>query len=248
MLRGLIGHAAMVGAEVPAVGGPRDLDALLYPPRPPPVQAGPGSRVRARRGRHRPRGRSGRLLPRVDVQRHGPGPGDPRYRGRPPARELPQRGLAPAHDPLPRDPPDEHGRRLRGRPAGRAVHVRVPGAARGPPPLPLPRDAAQEAHPQGPLRRVHHRPEGAAPAGAGARHGDERLRHGRRRREQLLHGQRPLVLLREVPDPRSALGARADLPREPHRVRPDQLVPPARRLLPATSPPARATTGSTPTR
>jgi FtsP/CotA-like multicopper oxidase with cupredoxin domain len=29
---GPIGHAAMVGAEVPAVGGPRDLDALLYPP------------------------------------------------------------------------------------------------------------------------------------------------------------------------------------------------------------------------
>jgi manganese oxidase len=25
------GHAAMIGAEVPAVGGPRDLDALLYP-------------------------------------------------------------------------------------------------------------------------------------------------------------------------------------------------------------------------
>src|SRR5688572_10060052 len=30
--RGASGHAAMIGAEVPAVGGPRDLDALLYPP------------------------------------------------------------------------------------------------------------------------------------------------------------------------------------------------------------------------
>jgi FtsP/CotA-like multicopper oxidase with cupredoxin domain len=29
---GALGHAAMIGAEVPAVGGPRDLDALLYPP------------------------------------------------------------------------------------------------------------------------------------------------------------------------------------------------------------------------
>ena len=29
-------------------------------------------------------------------------------------------GVAPAHDPLPRDPPDEHGRRLRDRRAGRA--------------------------------------------------------------------------------------------------------------------------------
>src|SRR5688572_23317991 len=30
--RGAMGHAAMIGAEVPAVGGPNDLDALLYPP------------------------------------------------------------------------------------------------------------------------------------------------------------------------------------------------------------------------
>jgi FtsP/CotA-like multicopper oxidase with cupredoxin domain len=43
-------------------------------------------------------------------------------------------------------------------------------------------------------------PEGAAPAGEGARDGDERLRHGRRRRQQLLHRQRAHVLLRQVPD------------------------------------------------
>jgi FtsP/CotA-like multicopper oxidase with cupredoxin domain len=35
---GPIGHAAMVGEDVPAVGGPHDLDALLYPP---PRQPGP---------------------------------------------------------------------------------------------------------------------------------------------------------------------------------------------------------------
>ena len=29
-----MGHAAMIGEEVPAPGGPRDLDALTYPPRP----------------------------------------------------------------------------------------------------------------------------------------------------------------------------------------------------------------------
>jgi hypothetical protein len=29
---GATGHAAMVGAGVPAVGGPNDLDALLFPP------------------------------------------------------------------------------------------------------------------------------------------------------------------------------------------------------------------------
>ena len=27
-----LGHAAMIGEQAPAVGGPRDLDALLYPP------------------------------------------------------------------------------------------------------------------------------------------------------------------------------------------------------------------------
>jgi FtsP/CotA-like multicopper oxidase with cupredoxin domain len=31
-LGGALGHAAMVGDEAPAVGGPNDLDALLYPP------------------------------------------------------------------------------------------------------------------------------------------------------------------------------------------------------------------------
>jgi FtsP/CotA-like multicopper oxidase with cupredoxin domain len=31
-IHGPIGHAAMVGEEAPAVGGPNDLDALLYPP------------------------------------------------------------------------------------------------------------------------------------------------------------------------------------------------------------------------
>src|ERR1700754_645194 len=27
-----LGHAAMIGEDAPAVGGPRDLEALLYPP------------------------------------------------------------------------------------------------------------------------------------------------------------------------------------------------------------------------
>ena len=222
----------MIGAEVPAVGGPNDLDALLYPPPALPYRPGRVREYDAHRDRRRARGRAGRLLPRVGLQRDRSRTRDPRDRGRPAARELRQRRVASAHDPLPRHPSDEHGRRLRGRRAGRPVHVRVRGQAGGPAPLPLPRDAAEEAHPQGPLRRVHRRPEGAAPARAGARHGDERLRHGRRRREQLLHRQRALVLLRALPDPREALRARPDLPREPHGVRPDQLVPPARGLLP----------------
>jgi len=35
-----MGHAAMFGEGVPAVGGPHDLDALLYPPPALPHQAG----------------------------------------------------------------------------------------------------------------------------------------------------------------------------------------------------------------
>jgi FtsP/CotA-like multicopper oxidase with cupredoxin domain len=35
-----LGHAAMVGAQAPAAGGPHDLDALLYPPEPLPPQPG----------------------------------------------------------------------------------------------------------------------------------------------------------------------------------------------------------------
>jgi FtsP/CotA-like multicopper oxidase with cupredoxin domain len=42
-LDAMAGHAAMIGEGAPAVGGPHDLDALLYPP--PPEPAGPG-RVR----------------------------------------------------------------------------------------------------------------------------------------------------------------------------------------------------------
>ena len=177
-----MGHAAMIGAGAPAVGGPNDLDALLYPP--PALPYSPG-RVREYTLTATDREievAPGRVLPRLDVQRHRPGPGAPGDRGRHPAGQLRQRRLAPAHDPLPRHPPDEHGRRLRGRAPGRHVHLRVRGAAVRDAALPLPRDAAEEAHPQGPLRRADHRPEGAARAGAGARDGDERLRHRRRRR------------------------------------------------------------------
>ena len=34
------GHAAMIGEGAPAVGGPNDLDALLYPPEPRPHRPG----------------------------------------------------------------------------------------------------------------------------------------------------------------------------------------------------------------
>jgi FtsP/CotA-like multicopper oxidase with cupredoxin domain len=38
--RGAMGHAAMIGEQAPAVGGPNDLDALLYPPPALPYQPG----------------------------------------------------------------------------------------------------------------------------------------------------------------------------------------------------------------
>ena len=59
------------------------------------------------------RGRAGRHFSAWTYNGTVPGPGHPRDRGRPPARQLRQRRRAPAHDPLPRDPPREHGRRLR---------------------------------------------------------------------------------------------------------------------------------------
>src|SRR5262245_17130023 len=37
---GAMGHAAMIGRAAPAVGGPNDLDALLYPPPPLPHTSG----------------------------------------------------------------------------------------------------------------------------------------------------------------------------------------------------------------
>ena len=161
-----MGHAAMIGDGAPAVGGPNDLDALLYPP--PALPHGPG-RVREYTLVARDRGdrdRPGGLLPRLDVQRHRPRPRDPRHRGRHAPRQVRERRRASAHDPLPRHPPDGHGRRLRDRRPRRATSRT--SSRRGRPAfhaLPLPRDAAQEAHPQGPLRRLHHRPEGAARAG-----------------------------------------------------------------------------------
>ena len=190
---------------------------------PPPAgrpRTSPAVSASTRSQRSTGRSRSHRVCSsRPGLQRNDSRPCDPGHRGRHAPRPLRQRRLASAHDPLPRDPP-----------AGmdgvfeivyrRRVRLRVPGAARRVPPLPLPRDPAQEAHPQGALRRLHHRSRGAQARRAGARHGHERLRHGRRRREQLLHRQRAHVLLLPLPDPRQPLTARAHLPCEPDGVRP----------------------------
>ena len=227
-----MGHAAMIHEGAPAVGGPNDLDALLYPPKALPYEPGRVREYTLTAIDREIEVAPGVFFPAWTYNGTVPGPGLARDGGRHAPRQLRQRRLPSAHDPLPRDPPDEHGRGVRDRAAGRTVHVRVRGEAVRPAALPLPLDATQEAPPQGALRRADHRPEGAARARAGARHGDERLRHRRGRDEQLLHRQRAHLLLRALPDQGRALEARAHLSRQPDRVRPDQLVPPPRRVLP----------------
>ena len=171
----------MIGPGAPAVGGPNDLDALLYPPEGSPVRARTRPRVHAHRGRQGDRDRAGRLLPRLDLQRHrsrAPSSGQPKVT---PCESTSSTPARPAHDPLSRHSPDEHGRRIRDRASRWSLHLRVRGEALRHAALPLPRHPAQETHPQGAVRRADHRPEGASRARAGARDGDERLRHRRRR-------------------------------------------------------------------
>ena len=177
-----LGHAAMIGDAAPAPGGPNDLDSLLRP-----EPARPASPGRVREYELVAVDKDIEVAQGVTFSAwtyNGtvPGPIIRVDRGRPPARALRERRLASAHDPLPRHPPGEHGRRVRDRRPGRDVHLRV--SRRRPAGFHLYHchcDAAQEAHPQGPLRRADHRPARASATGAGARHGDERLRHRRRR-------------------------------------------------------------------
>ena len=120
-------------------------------------------------------------------------------------------------------------------PPGGSHRLRVRRAARRAAPLPLPRAPARGAHRQGPLRRVHRRPEGRARGRRRGRDGDERVRHELRPRERGLRRQHDRLRLHGQADRRQARRARPRLPRQRARVRPDQLVPPARepvRLLP----------------
>ena len=118
---------------------------------------------------------------------------------------------------------------------GGVDRLRVRRAAGRAAPLPLPRAPAGRAHRQGALRRVHHRPGRAARGGGRARDGHERVRHELRPRQRGLRGQLDRLRLHGPADPGQAQRARAGLHRQRARVRPDQLVPPARepvRLLP----------------
>ncbi len=215
-----MGHAAMIGEGAPAVGGPHDLDALLYPPPALPYEPGRVREYTLTATDRELEIAPGVFFPAWTYNGTVPGPVLRATEGDTLRVHFVNGGVHPAHDPLPRDSPAGDGRRLRSHTVRWRVHVRV----RGPPgrvaALPLPLDTAQEAHPQGALRRADHRPEGAARPRPGARDGDERLRHRRRRWQQLLHRQRPHVLLRALPDHGQALTARSHLPRERYRVRP----------------------------
>ena len=197
----------MIGEHAPAVGGPNDLDALLYPP--PALPHEPG---RVREYTLRAIDKDVEIAPGVFFPAwtyNGTIPG-PVIR----ATEddiLRVRFVNQGSHPHTIHFHGIHPTNMDGvfeivQPGGELTYE-FPAHARRAAALPLPLDAAQEAHPQGALRRVHHRSEGAAPAGAGARDGDERLRHRRRRREQLLHGQRPELLLRALPDRGQALAS-----------------------------------------
>ena len=79
-------------------------------------------RIRHRRRRSRDRDRAGHVLSGLDVQRSGARADDPRNRRRSRPGQLPQPGLAPAHDSLPRLASAGDGRLA----AGASGHARRP--------------------------------------------------------------------------------------------------------------------------
>ena len=172
----------------------------------------------------------------LDLQRPHPRPDAAGTRGRAAADHVRQRLQAPAHDPLPRHPPGGDGRRAgpRRRPdRARQVHgLRVRRAPVRAPPLPLPRPPAGRAHRQGALRRLPDRPEGGPRGRRRDGDGHERVRHELRPRQRGLRRQHDRLRLHGAADPGQARRAGADLPGQRARVRPHQLVPPARQPLP----------------
>ena len=124
----------------------------------------PGAaRVDPGRRRQGDRGRPGRQVPGLDLQRPRARADAALPRGRAAAGPLRQRLRASAHDPLPRAASRRDGRGARDRRRadrdGRRDHLRVQRRAVRPAPLPLPRRPARRAHRPRPLRRVHRRSE-----------------------------------------------------------------------------------------
>ncbi len=187
------------------------------------------------------RSRPRRQVRGLDLQRPRPRADAAGARGRESPHPLRQRLRTPAHDALPRRSPGSDGRHAgdrrdgRRRPghAGRKLHLRVRRLAVRPPPLPLPRGSAGRPHRPWPLRRLHHRPQAGTAGSRRDGDGDERLRHQLRPLQRDLRGQHGRLPLHQRADPGRARGARPRLPRQRARVRPAQLLPHPRQLLPA---------------
>ena len=224
----------MIGEGVPAVGGPHDLDPLLTRRRRCRTEPGrvreyeitrdrPGDRDRARASSSPP-GRT--TAP-------SPGPSSARPRATRCACTSSTRGSHPHTIHFHGIHPAEHGRRLRDRRSPARVHYEF------------------EARPAGfhlyhchatPLKKHIHKglygafiidpkePRPPAQELVMVMNGYDTDGDGE---QQLLHRQRPELLLREATRSRCSRSKLVrHLPREPDRVRPDQLVPPARGLLP----------------
>ena len=133
---------------------------------------------------------------------------------------------------------------------GRGVRLRVRRQALRLPPLSLPLPAAEAAHPQGPLRRLHHRPRPGAPSRSTRAVARSRLLgtpENARWQEFVMvmnafdtnfDDENEVYAVNTVahayakrPIRDRARAAGAGLPGQRDRVRPDQLLPPARQLL-----------------
>ena len=168
------GHAAMIGAEVPAVGGPDALDALTLPPPALPYEPGRVREYTLRAIDKEIEIAPGVFFPAWTYNGTVPGPVIRATEG----DILRVRFVNAGSHPHTIHFHGIHPANMDGvfeivQPGG--VQLRVRGEARRDAALPLPCHPVEEAHSQGALRRLHHRPEGASPAGAGAGDGDERF-------------------------------------------------------------------------
>ena len=230
-----LGHAAMIGAAGPRARAARATRrAAARRRRRSRTGRGACASTRSTARRPRDRGRPGRLLPGLDVQRHGARPRDPRDRGRHPARaasstaaRIRTRSTSTASTPATWT--------ASSRSWSRAARSRT-SSPRGPYGMQL-----YHCHAT-PLKKHIHKglygafiidpPEPRAPAQelVMVMNGYDTDGDG----ENNFYTVNGLAFYyAKYPIRVSAVAAGPHLPRQPDRVRPDQLVPPARRLLPA---------------
>ena len=124
-------HAAMTGHEVPALGGPRDLDALLYPPKPLPHEEGRVREYALAAADRQVEVAKGVFFSAWTYNGTVPGPVIRATEGDLLRVKFRERRLPRAHDPLPRHPSGEHGRRRRDRRARRGYTYEFPARPYG---------------------------------------------------------------------------------------------------------------------